>query len=383
VTSGDSHAGVTLRTAAGAAHQGTVSIEWDGRAAQQTIDAAKNNKPDAAERFGFFLHFLAPYNQTVQPRGSEAVEIAIVRMDDLNIEANITGTATGEGGTVQINGVIKVHRDTSGQKVSGSWENCDPGIHDKLVGAEWRSPSECEAKFDGYVREALMPAFSRLESAFTQGDWDEVRKPKFRQITAIERGSEGNAFSLQASQDGMIRYEFRLKPGSEQAKRNQAAISAVTQKMAEAMKSPAASEAFQAEMARVTHETEGSGSIAISVAINSGPFEIENFQGSIKPVAITGAGYAISVPYAQSRGGGDIGSSHETTYVFLGSWTPALATKSGGADTRIAVKPTVSPKAGPLAVQNIRVEIQAGTELAQTAIGLVDWDALRRLTATK
>jgi len=382
VTPGDAHAGLTLRPAATAAHQGTFNIEWDGKGAAQTINAGNNDQVNNNQQFAFYLHFLAPYNQTVQPRGADAINITIVKMDDLNLEANISGTATGAA-PVGITGVVKIHRDTSDQKLSGAYGNCDPGIHDKLVGAEWRSPSECEGKFDRWIREALPGPFARVEAALTQGDWEETRKPKFNPITSIARRSESNPYNLQSSQDGLIRFQFQLRPGSEQEKRNKAAVEAVTQKMADAMKSVAAAEAFTAELTRATHAAEGSGKTAVTIGINAGSFGIVNFQGTYTASQIPGAGYSLTVPYVQSRGGGDIGGSHETTYVFLGVWAPATSTKSGGSDTNIAVKASLNPKAPTLSVQNIWVEIQANAELAQKVIALIDWTALKQLLAAK
>ena len=384
VTSGDAHAGLTLRPAAPATHQGTFNIVWDGKGTTQTINAGNNDQVNNNQQFAFYLHFLAPYNQTVQPRGADAIEIKIIRMDDLNLEANIAGTATGAGpGPVRITGVIKIHRDTSDQKVSGTYGNCDPGIHDKLVGAEWRSPSDCEVKFDRYVRDALPRSFARVETALTQGDWEETRKSKFNPITSIARHSENNPYNLQSSRDGLIRFQFQLRPGSEPEKRNQAALDAVTQKMADAMKSAAAAEAFTAELTKATHAAEGSGKIAIAVGINSGSFEIVNFEGTYAASQISGVGYSLTVPYVQSRGGGGIGGSHETTYVFLGVWAAATSTKSGSSDTNIVVRASLNLNAPTLSVQNIWVEIQANAELAQKVIGLVDWNALKQLLAAK
>jgi hypothetical protein len=355
-----------------------LSIEWDGKATTQIINAANHDQVRSHELSAFYLRFLAPYNQTVQPRGADAIEIAIVRMDDLSIEANIAGTATGAGpGPLRITGVIKIHRDTSGQKVTGSYGDCDTGIHDKLAGAEWRSPSECEVKFDGYIRNALPVPFARLETGLTQGDWEETSKPNFSPLTSIPRHSESEPYGFH------IRFQFQLRPGSAQAQRNQAALEAMGSKSANAMKSVAAAEAYTAELTKVTHATEGSGRITITVGINSRSLGMVNFQGTYNASQIPGVGYSISVPYVQSRGGGDIGGAHETTYVFLGDWAPAASTKAGGNATNIAVKASLHPKAPTLAVQNVWVEIQANAELAREVIGLVDWSALKQLLTTQ
>jgi len=383
VTPGDAHAGLTFRPAAAAAHQGTFNIEWDGKSATQTINAANNDPVKNEQKFAFYLQFLAPYSQTLQPRGADTIQISIVKMDDLNLEATIAGTATGAApGPVRITGIVNLHRDTSDQKASGAYGSCDPGIHDKLAGAEWRSPSECEVKFDRYIRGVLPSPFARAETALSSGDWEETRQPKFRPITSIARHSEGNPYSLQSSQDGLIRFQFQLRAGSEPAKRNQAALDAVTQKMADAMKSAAAAEAFTAELTKVAHAAEGSGKIAVTVGINSASFGMVNFQGAFTASQIPGVGYSLAVPYVQSRGGGDISGSHETTYIFLGVWAPATSIRSGSTED-ITVKAGLNPQAPTLSVQNVWVEIQANAQLAQKVIGLVDWTALKQLLAAK
>jgi hypothetical protein len=375
VTPGDGHASLALRTAASAAHPAQLNIEWDGKAATHTINAGNNDLVGGDHKASFYVHLQAPYYQTLQPKGADAITITIVRMDDLSIEANIEGTATGAG-SMRITGVIKIHRDVSDQKVGGTYLNCDPGIHDKLAGAEFRSPSECEVKFDFHVRQALAGAFTHTAAALTQGDWEQVRQPNLEAITSLPRQTEHSPYRLDLS------YQFRLWPGSEQARRNQAALDALTPKMVEAIKSAAAASAYQAELTKLTHATEGSGTIRIDIGINLASKGIVNFEGTYTTAQIPGVGYSLTAPYVQSRSGGDFSGSHETTYIFLGDWTPATSAKSGSGEN-ILVKANLNPAAPTLAVQNMCVEIQANAELAQRVIGLVDWSALRQLLAAK
>jgi hypothetical protein len=229
-------------------------------------------------------------------------------------------------------------------------------------------------KFDADVRQALAQTFARTVAALTGGDWEQSRQPNLNALTSIPRRTENSPYRLDLS------YQFRLRASSEQARRNQAAIDAVMPKMAEAMKSPAAATAFEEELTQATHAAEGAGSIVIEVGINLAAKGIANFEGTYSTARIPGVGYSVTAPYVQSRTGGDIKGSHETTYVFLGDWAPATSTKSGSGED-IVVKARLNPRAPTLSVQNVCVEIQANAELAHRVIELVDWNALRQSMA--
>ena len=386
VTPGDAHASLTLSAGAGA-QRTQLNIQWDGKGATHTIRAENNDDVGGDNRFTFFLHLGAPYSQIVQPRGADAIDVTVIRMDDLNLEANIAGTATGAG-SLRITGVIKLHRDAANAGVSGAYLNCDPAIHDKLAGAEARSATECEVKFDLHLREALANAFAPAVTALTRGEWEQSRKPNMGPITSIARGSEKSAFGLDSSREGAFRLEFRLRPGSAQAMRNQAAMEAAMKKMSDMMKTGGVAAASIAELTLAAHAAQGSGTIGISVGVNQATVGIVNFQGTHSVSQVPGVGYLLTAPYVQANTGGDIGSSHETTYVFVGGWAPPTNTRSDGGSEDIVVKGSLvkgslNAKGPALSVQNICVQIQANAELAQQVIGLVDWSAIQQLLAGK
>jgi hypothetical protein len=68
------------------------------------------------------------------------------------------------------------------------------------------------------------------------------------------------------------------------------------------------------------------------------------------------------------------------TYLFVGAFTPPPAAGPGTGSETIQVKGGGNP-AKLLSVQNIRIRIQTGTDLAQQAIKLIDWGALQKLIA--
>jgi hypothetical protein len=311
-------------------------------------------------------------NRTAQPRGGDVIEITVVKVDDLNLEATVAGTATADG-PVKISGVIIVHRGPGYKALlSGAWQNCDPVIYDKLFGAEARSPSECEVKFDLHVRKILAKAVTPVAPALTAGDWTQTAAPNTGAIDSLPRKSEAGPYRL------AIRQEFRLRPDSQAAKRNQSSLAAITGKMADALKNPAAATAFQAELLQTTHAIESSATIVVSIGINSASVGITSFKASHTVTQIPGVGLSVSASYVQAATGGDIGASHEMTYVFLDSWAQPAVTKSGDGE-EITVKAGLNPKASTLAVQNVTVSIQANSDLAQKVIGLIDWNVLKQL----
>lgn len=366
----DAHASFTLSSGSGPGVN-QLSIEWDGKGEAHSIIP---NDPKNT----FSLRLGQPVNQSIRLDRADAIEVSVIKMDDLNLEARISGTATGAA-QFRISGVVKLHRDAANYPVTGTYMNCDPVVHDKFAGAQNRSPSECEVKFDSHVRESLAQAFAPVVTVFSDGDWAQTRKANMGPIDSLSRKTEKSPFRFDASSlAGSFRLEFRVRPESAQAQRSQATLEAFSKKMAEAMKSPAAAVAFQTELAEATRAIEGSSVIAITVGVNAESIGIANFRGSFTDAKLPVGAYLVTVPYAQAHTGGDITASHETTWAFLGPWSSATATKSGEGQS-IKVKSALKPGAPTLSIQNIYMEIQANAELAKKIVALVDWKAMQQL----
>jgi len=174
----DAHVSLRLETAADAAQRVILDIEWDGLAPTHTITNGSNHNGTATHRSGFYLLYgpKGGSSTSVAPSGSEAVVVTVEHLDDSSVEATINGTITinngmtAGGGSVQVTGTISLKRaGAHNEKVGGTFGDCDPVIHDRLVGAEFRSPSACEVKFDQHVRDGLIAAVTPLMNSFTAG----------------------------------------------------------------------------------------------------------------------------------------------------------------------------------------------------------------------
>ena len=386
-TPADAHASLTLRTAAAAVHQAQLGIEWDGKSLTQTIGKsltqtireASNSGVGGNNRFGFSLHLSGSgaNNQDAMPRGADAITVTITSMDDLTLDAAISGSVTGSG-PLQIAGTIKIHRDVAPGLVSGSFGDCDPHIRDKLAGAEWRSPSECEVKFDTYVRQGLAPVIAPVEANLTQAGWVENKKPDLDPIDSIPRHSEKAPYQLVNRGGGAFAMAFSLRQDSPVYQQyNQAAMDA----MQTAMKAGGAGGSMDVAQnaARALQENT---SIDIAIVINQASAGITDFKGGHTVTPLAGGGYSIEVPYAQPATGGGPDAAVRATYLLLGAWAPPGSSTQTSGPENIQVKGNLNPSR-LMAVQNVRIRIQGGTALAQQVIKLMDWSALQQLIAGK
>lgn len=383
-TAQDAHASLTLLTGAGA-HQAQLSLEWDGRALTQTIDRANNDSTvnNGTGGFVFDLHLKGTgvYGQELRPGGGDAITVTITKMDDQSLEATLAGTATGTA-AVRISGAIKLHRSSAGL-VSGTFGGCDPHIYDKLAGAEWRSPSECEVKFNAYVLQGLLPVVAPVESGLQAAGWTEAKKPRLDAIDSIPRGSEKKPFQLVNRGGGAFDYTFSLPPNSKVYQQyNQAAMDAMQKAMGQALKGgPAGGQAAMDAAQEAARALQENTSVGISVAINQASLEISDFKGGHTVTPLAGGGYSIEVPYAQPATGGGVDAAVRMTYVFVGAWAAAPgSTPASSGDESIQVKGVLNP-AKLLAVQNLEIRIQGGTAETQQVIGAMDWNTLRGLVA--
>lgn len=383
VTATDAHASLTLRTLPGA-HQAQFTIGWDGKGPMQTIDAGKSDV-HSQSGFDFSLHLTGtgPYSQSVQLRGADVVAVTITKMDSLTLEATFSGSATGAG-PLTISGVLKLHRTATAEKPTGTFGNCNPQIYDRLAGAEWRSPSDCEVKFDAYVRKGLTAALQPAIDTLTAQGWNITSAVETQSLTSIPRHTEDKPFQLveqQMHQGGAFYVSLALDKTSPIYQQYDSKVQAAMQQMADHMKAGVASvtKSTTDALHDATKEQEEHTTLQISVAINSAGTGITIFKGGHTVTPLPTGGFAVSAPYVQAPGGGGEDGAQRVAYVFLGPVTQPAAAASSGAEN-VQVKGTLN-NARLMSVQTIRIRIQSGTDLAQQVIKLIDWSALQNLMA--
>lgn len=381
VTGDDAHADLNLETAGGA-QRVVLQLQWDGAGATHTITHENNDTVVGAGHSTFYL--LLPPGGAASPQHSDRITIAVTRMDDNAIEARLTGTATGNS-QLRFTGTISLRR--TGVHVvrsSGAWHDCDPQIHDKMAGAEDRSPSECEVKFDRHVREVLQQAFAPVISGFESQEWTVSSPPNLGPVTSMERHSEGAPYRLDTAHEGAFRIGLALRQDSAAyqrfAEKYQQQMAKLSQQMAEATKGGGTGgQAAIEQMAQTLSAQSDGTAISITVLTNRGSAGVVNFKGVHTVSALPGGGTIVFVPGAQPSTGGGADAAQAMTWVLVGPWGAPAFKSLGGDGEQIDVSGGLKPGTPTLHVQNVWVRIRTSKELAAEVIERADWGKIRAL----
>ncbi|HLW77596.1 MAG TPA: hypothetical protein VKS01_11440, partial [Bryobacteraceae bacterium] len=282
----------------------------------------------------------------------------------------------------KVSGVLHLHRDTVPtirSATPASPGSCDPSVHDRLATAQWRSPSDCEEKFDSSVRAALAKAFQPVVDSFSAKGWMVEKRSRPGPITGQARRMEKNLYRIDFTDAGAFGFELALSPSNPEFQRLQKNMMDATQEMAEQMKS--GKPPSMDELQRVAREMQGASRIVIAAVINFDSIENVNFKGDYTRSGIPGesSGFALYIPYAQSPGGGGIDGAGEMMSVHLGHWGPPAATKASDGSENVRVPAALNKSAPLLSVENLRIRIEANQTLQQQILRKIDFSALRPL----
>jgi hypothetical protein len=94
---------------------------------------------------------------------------------------------------------------------------------------------------------------------------------------------------------------------------------------------------------------------------------------------IPGDAYAVVSSHAQAATGGGLDKSRDVAFVYLGSWTAAAIERGSDGGERFQLSRRFDKAAPLLAVQCIRIRIEANPQLATTIVKQIDFDALYSL----
>src|SRR2546423_472299 len=135
-----------------------IHIEWDGSNNPHLVNNEIRHNGKRTGEFTIGMSDKTTYGDglNADPSEEDEIQISISKIDDVNVSGNITGIVTQGREKVKVNAAFNLKKITPSKKiVSSSYKNCDNVVHDKLIGAEGRSPSECEAKYDLDIRTVI------------------------------------------------------------------------------------------------------------------------------------------------------------------------------------------------------------------------------------
>ena len=252
--------------------------------------------------------------------------------------------------------------------------NCDPVIHDKLVGAEWRSPSDCEVKYDQKVRQAIDSAFSPVLSSFASEGWTVVKAPKLTPIDSIARHTETKPFDNAFSSSGPYAFELRASGKDTEAQKQ-----ALMDKAGALMKDLAKNEKEIKRLSQQVAALDEKNLVTVRVLINDKSFEIVDFAPPFNSRPLAGGGTVVWIPRAQARTGGGADAGSPATLVLLGAWSGATGKRLEADSEEVRATATLSKARPLLNTQTIFIRIESTEANAELILSRVNWSSLRSL----
>lgn len=269
---------------------------------------------------------------------------------------------------MKVDGTFNLKKITPSKKlVNSSYKDCDNVVHDKLSGAEGRSPSECEAKYDLDVRTVIHDAIPAAIEKLQKDGWEIQNQTDLMPLFIVGRGSEKDIFktdynvSLQASPTSAVYTSYQKK------------FSDYSQKVSSGNK-----EDINAFM-NFAREMNAGIKADISFSVNNHGMSFGNFKGGANVTRLSSGIYKIESPYVQARTGGGPESSVDGTFLLIGNWKQPVIKNLGEGEQEVSATAILSPSLSHLAAQNIFIRIECNHALADEIIRNIDLQKLQTL----
>ncbi|MGB7547211.1 MAG: hypothetical protein WBM14_05645 [Terracidiphilus sp.] len=312
----------------------------------------------------------------------DSAVMEILELTDTNLKLKIKGTGTlGERrdhgtSTVTFEAVINLRR-TPFVKLPPSQvfgETCDPTLYDRTAGAEYRSPTDCETKFERHIGYAMVAAVKPVTAEFEKGGWhvghDFTGEPRTDRGIGIIRKQQRYRLGLKGVGDLELRKRADDDEAGYQQSRQEEAKTKCSDDSAGLMK------AFMA----LQTELKSNDYIAVYWDINSPPVVADSisYKKPLTMYTVAAGGLAFSTNDADENADGEVKLSPNETFVYLGPVKQTTVKNSDGSST-LSIRPTFDPKAPALAVQDIKIMIECAPDLAAQVVKTLDFQKLQEL----
>jgi hypothetical protein len=371
VTENDGHGTVLLRGPFDTRNV-MLNLEWDGKKERYVIN---NDTRHDSHRLGDFTLTMPDKDVygdglNAYPSGDQEIVIKIDKVTTDHVNGTISGAISQNNDKISVTGQFGLMRKPVIQKssTSASFKEYDNVIHDKLIGAQFRSPTESEVKYDLFVKSAFIDAFKPATEFLAGKSWTISTSTDLTPSTGMPRSflnDQWPGFELKMQMDHSApAYQESVKK---------------TEELSAEMTKHANDDQFKPLMEKAKqlgYETNGATIINISGQINSDGNHLSNFKGDCKVLTIPGIDYIIQIPHAQALGGGGEENSLAVTQVFLGTWKRSIKKDADGSQ-EIVVTPSYKKNVDHLSVKNIVIRIECSRELAEEIIKKMDLQKLK------
>lgn len=246
---------------------------------------------------------------------------------------------------------------------------CDPTLHDAIGGRQFRSPTDCEVKFDDHLRHGLMdavkPAIQQLEKA----GWNPFQEPTIDPMTGLVRNYK--VYRMEATARHEVVWQFERHTAEEETQyRNKREDEVLSNPALDANRQNLALMAIQ-------WETMSKDYIQMSASVNL-PGEEISYMKPLTTHLVAGTGFAFSTNDTDDNEEGETHLSPYKTLVYLGPTHQTTIQNSDGSST-MKIEPVFDDHAPALAAQVIKITIVCDPKLADDIIANLDLSKLQDL----
>ncbi len=356
-------------------------ITIDGSTSDKTFDISRFS--DASNQGNSFVLYYDPHSNTygddVGLRASEDhhVHVQVNAVDEQHLQLQFHGNLADGRKNFSIHGKVSLAQQVTGmiQQAKETYKDCDNTIYDKLAGSQFRSPTDCEVKFDLALRNALHEAFQPAIIRMAKDGWQVENETEIKPITGIGRHTENNPFIPGFTTGGNYKLHLQLSPSADSyqklKKQNDDA-------MADMQKDPNSPDAMK-KFSEALEGIQGASDITINVNINESNSGVTNFTTEHSIEKAEGVAYILHLRNAQATTGGGKEGSSNTSFIYLGKWNAPTFEKRSDGSEKVTCSTIINKSAPHLAVQNIVMRITCNNELAGRLAKFIDFNRLNAM----
>jgi hypothetical protein len=347
-----------------------LNIEWDGRKEPHIVNDEIRHDGHRLGEFTITQEDKATYGDGLNatPSEKDEIRITILKVDDLTVSGEISGVITQGGKKVKLTGAFNLKKNETSKKITNSgYKDCDNVIHDKLIGAEGRSPSECEVKYDLDVRTAMHDALQGVIEKLKKEGWQVQDETNLAPIYVVGRGSEKDIFNTE--------YELTLQvsPAS-------AIYASYQQKFSDySDKLKSGSKEDMERFMNFGREMNSAIKMYINFQVNMHSCDFNNYRGGAKVTKLSANVYKIESPYVAARSGGGEDNAMDATFLLIGNWKQPVIQKTGDGGETMKSAAVLNPTAPHLKTQNIFIRMECNASLGEEIINNLDLLKLQSL----
>ncbi|MFL5742971.1 MAG: hypothetical protein ACJ75B_22315 [Flavisolibacter sp.] len=390
VKPGDACASIRLRLGE-VGNQYELDLGWDGAEKEQQIvhtGTFQNNR---------FFHFAEPGPQAFYCDVSEddkSTSIHVIQMDETTLIADIDGMASanlrqaGNWGMrpVHVHGKISLKKEINARILTSKFGDCVPMVYNKTPGAEDRTPSDCEIKFDQYLGDQFDKAISEpLKNYFETLGYSKSTHEEHALVSVPFSFHErffDNYFAAHSNVT-LTLVNKSLPNLSIGTRVNEISDSLVLEEKKRTGEEPDMSVILDKTM-KIYQDQKEASARAIHVYWWINTAEKFVFGGSISKNNLDIGGYLLVAGKRKSETHGRGDSFHHEIFpnealACIGHWDQPVVRPYDETTMELVLTPRFHESAPHLSVQTMVIIIQCVPELREKVLELIDWKTLNAM----